>query len=111
MHNEERPEEDEFIHALREFGYRVKEIKLKILSDGTREGDWDIGITVDVMKTAPRLDIVVLASGDGDFIPLVEELQENGCRVEVMAFRCNLSAALAEVADEVILLDDQYFHY
>ena len=60
-------------------------------------------MAVDAIKLAPKLDTVIIASGDGDFIPLVEYLQTNeGCQVEVIAFGKSSSSRLREVADDFI---------
>ncbi|MEK6835984.1 MAG: NYN domain-containing protein, partial [Nanoarchaeota archaeon] len=73
------------------------------------KGDWDIGIAMDCIELAPKLDTVVLISGDGDFKELIEHLQRAlGCRVEVMAFGRSASSKLKETADEFIDLDRNY---
>jgi uncharacterized LabA/DUF88 family protein len=61
---------------------------------------------IDAIRTASGLDVIILASGDGDFIPLVEYLKNQGKRVEVMAFGKTTSTRLKEVADEFIDLDE-----
>ena len=72
---------------------------------GAKKADWDVGIVIDAIRTAPSLDVIVLVSGDGDFIALVEYLKNQGKRVEVMAFGRTTSGKLKEVADEFIDLD------
>ena len=73
---------------------------------GIKKGDWDVGIAVDTIKMAQKLDVVVLVSGDGDYAPLVEYIKNaQGCRVEVMAFGRSTSSKLKDVADEFIDLD------
>jgi uncharacterized LabA/DUF88 family protein len=49
------------------------------------KGNMDIELTVDAMELAPRVDHIVLFSGDGDFRPLVESLQRQGVRVSVVS--------------------------
>ena len=65
-----------------------------------------MGLAVDAIKLAPKLDAVVLVSGDGDFVPLVEYLKVHGCQVEVMSFGKSSSAKLIEAADDFIDLDE-----
>ena len=60
-----------------------------------------MGLAVDTIKLADKLDVVIIISGDGDYVPLVEYLKINkGCRVEVIAFGESTSAKLIEAADE-----------
>jgi len=72
----------------------------------------DVGITVDAIKLADRLDTIVLVAGDGDYIPLVRYLQEaKGCRVEVMAFQESTSLKLREASDKYIDLSSDKKKY
>lgn len=99
-------EEREFFEALRLSGFEVREKELQVFPGGAKKGDWDVGITVDAITLAQRLDVVILVSGDGDFVPLVEYLKRNtGCKVEVIAFGNSCSRKLIEEADEFIDLD------
>lgn len=92
--------EEAFFEALRQAGFEVKTKELQIFADGTKKADWDVGLALDAIKIAPHLDGVVIVSGDGDFIPLVDYLKENrGCRVEVAAFGRTASKKLIEAAD------------
>lgn len=59
----------------------------------------DIEIAIDVISQSRNLDKIILVTGDGDFVRLVGELQNRGCRVEVISFD-NISRALIESADE-----------
>ncbi len=72
---------------------------------GLKKADWDVGITIDAVRIAPSVDVVVLLSGDGDFIQLVEYLKNQGKRVEVVAFGRSVSTKLKEVVDEFIDLE------
>ena len=100
------PEEKVFFEALRKSGFEVKEKELQIFPDGSKKGDWDVGIATDAITLADRLDAIVLITGDGDFVPLVEFLKHNkGSRVEVAAFGRSCSGRLAEEADEFLDLD------
>ena len=93
-------EEKPFFDALSNFGIEMRVKDLQEFYDGQKKADWDVGIVVDAIRTAPGVDVVVLCSGDGDFIPLVEYLKNQGKRVEVVAFGKTTSSGLKEVADE-----------
>ena len=95
------PEEQKFFEALDKQGFEVKMKDLQIFPGGAKKGDWDVGITVDAIRLAERLDTIVLVAGDGDYIPLVKYLQDaTGAKVEVMAFQESTSSKLREVADK-----------
>lgn len=98
-------EETHFFEALTGQGFEIQAKELQIFPGGMKKGDWDVGISIDAIKMADKLDTVILASGDGDYLPLVRYLQENkGCRVEIMAFSESASRGLIEEADEFINL-------
>ena|SRR3989344_3734262 len=105
------PSKQAYIYSLKCSGYRVRAKDLQIFPDGMRKGNWDVGLAVDAKNFAPQLDVAVLITGDGDFIDLMVDLQRSGHYVVVMSFRSNLSAALRDAADEVVLLDDRRFCY
>ncbi len=92
-------EEENFFEALEKIGFEVKTKDLQIFVDGSKKGDWDVGIAMDAMRLGPKLDVVVLVSGDGDFRDLVEYLKSSGCRVEALAFKKTASARLTSVVD------------
>ena len=94
-----------FYDALSEMGFEVKSKDLQVFYGGAKKGDWDIGIAMDVMRLAPKLDTIVLVSGDGDFSDLLEHAKSLGCRVEVVAFGKTTSHKLREVADFFTDLD------
>jgi len=94
-------QEEKFFEALGKQGFEVKTKDLQIFPGGAKKGDWDVGITVDAIKLSKSLDVIILVSGDGDYIPLVEYIQNTtGCRVEVIAFAESASAKLMEKVDE-----------
>ena len=96
-------EEQSFFDVIAKQGFELKIKDLQIFSGGMKKADWDIGMAVDAIKVANKLDVIVLVTGDGDFIPLIFYLRENkGCRVEVMAFGKTTSGKLIESADEFI---------
>ncbi|MGB4943037.1 MAG: NYN domain-containing protein, partial [Candidatus Moraniibacteriota bacterium] len=60
--------EEKFFEALTKSGYDVMTKDLQIFPDGSRKGDWDVGIAIDAIKMAAKLDVIVLVSGDGDYV-------------------------------------------
>jgi len=98
-------EEKPFFEALTKLGIETRVRDLQEFYGGAKKADWDVGIVVDAIRTSPTLDVIVLCSGDGDFIPLVEYLKNQGKRVEVIAFGKTTSSKLKETADEFIDLD------
>ncbi len=61
-------------------GLSVKPLPLFVFG-GMKKGDWDVGIAMDIIKLSGKLDVVILVAGDGDYVPLVEYLKNNGCQV------------------------------
>ncbi len=99
----ESGEERGFFDALEKLGIETKTKDLQIFYGGAKKADWDVGLAVDAIKLAPKLDAVIIASGDGDFIPLVEYLRTNqGCQVEVITFGKSASQKLKETADDFV---------
>ena len=99
----ETGDEKNFFEALTKLGIETKTKDLQVFHTGTKKGDWDVGLTVDVMRMASRLDAVIIVSGDGDFIPLVEYMKNHtGTQVEVASFGKSTSSKLREVADDFI---------
>lgn len=97
----ESGEEKTFFEAMEKLGFEIKEKDLQIFPGGMKKADWDVGLAVDTIKVADKLDVIVIISGDGDFKPLVEYLKINkGCRVEIIAFGESTSSRLIEVADQ-----------
>ncbi len=103
----EAGDEKNFFEALGKMGIETKTKNLQIFAGGSKKADWDVGLAVDAIKLAPKLDAVILVTGDGDFVPLVEYLQvHEGCQVEVMSFGKSSSSKLIETCDEFIDLDE-----
>ena len=82
-------------------GIETKTKDLQVFAGGAKKADWDVGLAVDAIKMAPRLDAIIIASGDGDFIPLVQYLQTM-TQVEVISFGKSTSMKLKEVVDDFI---------
>jgi len=103
----ESGDENAFFEALNNMGIETKVKDLQIFGGGAKKGDWDVNLAIDTISMAPKLDAVIIASGDGDFIPLVNYLQFNeGCQVEVISFGKSTSAGLIEACDDFIDMDE-----
>ncbi len=103
----ESGEETTFFEALEKLGIEVKTKDLQIFFGGAKKADWDVGLAIDAITVAPKLDAVILATGDGDFVPLAEYLQiHSGCQVEVISFGKSSSSKLREACDEFTDMDD-----
>lgn len=100
------PEENTFFEALHKAGFEVKKKDLQTFAGGHQKGDWDVGIAMDIVKLMPKLDVVVLCSGDGDFAPLLEYLQMSGQLAETLSFGKSTSSKLKELTDHFIDLDE-----
>jgi uncharacterized LabA/DUF88 family protein len=98
----ENKKEKDFFKALDKLGYEARIKPLQIFHGGAKKGDWDVGLTIDVVRLLPLLDVVVLVSGDGDYVDLLDYLRGHGRRTEVMAFKQTTSSKLIEEADEFI---------
>jgi uncharacterized LabA/DUF88 family protein len=97
----ESGEEKSFFEAMEKLGFEIKEKDLQIFAGGAKKADWDVGLAVDTIKLADKLDVIVIVSGDGDYEPLVEYLKINkGCRVEAVAFGETASGKLLGVVDD-----------
>ena len=102
----ESGEEKAFLDALYKLGIEIRSKDLQVFSGGAKKADWDVGLAVDAISLAPKLDAIIIVSGDGDFVPLVQYLQTNmGCQVEVVSFGRSSSARLKEAADDFVDLD------
>lgn len=98
----ESEDEKSFFEALNKVGIETKVKDIRIFAGGAKKADWDLGMTIDVVSMADKLDVVVLATGDGDFVPLVEYLHSRGCQVEVISFGKSSSGELREVVDDFV---------
>lgn len=108
----ESGEEKAFFEALAKVGIEMRLKELQIFSGGAKKADWDVGMAVDAITAAPKLDTVVLLTGDGDFVPLVEYLQRHdGCQVEVVSFGRSSSLKLKEACDDFLDLDEDPRRY
>ena len=104
--NTESGEEQPFFEALEKIGIEIKTKDLQIFFGGAKKADWDVGMAVDAIKMAHKVDAVVLATGDGDFIPCVEYVKSLGCQVEAVTFGRSASSRFRDVVDNFTDLDE-----
>ena len=98
--------QNQFQNILRGIGFELKLKPFIQRRDGSAKGDWDVGITLDVMEYAKNSDVVVLASGDGDFDLLVNMVRKNfGVKVEVYGVAQLTAASLINSASEFISIE------
>lgn len=96
-----------FFEALTKAGLELRVKDLQIYAGGTKKADWDVGMAVDAIRMAPFLDVVILVTGDGDFLPLIDYLKWGvGRLVEVAAFKRSASSKVQEVADKFINIEE-----
>lgn len=97
----------QFQNILRAIGFEVKLKPFIQRLDGSAKGDWDVGITLEVLEYAPQADVVVLATGDGDFDLLVHKIRErHGVSVEVYGVAELSAGSLVRAADRFIAIKD-----
>lgn len=107
----ESGEETTFFEALTKLGIETKTKDLQIFFGGAKKADWDVGLAIDAVRAASKLDAIVIASGDGDFVPLVEHLKSLGVQVEAVAFGKSASLKLKEAADHFVDLSTDPHKY
>ena len=95
-------EEKAFFGALTKLGIETRVRDLQEFYGGLKKADWDVGITVDAIRISPSVDTIVLASGDGDFLQLIDYLKNQGKRIEIIAFGRSASSKLKKAVDEFI---------
>jgi uncharacterized LabA/DUF88 family protein len=107
----EAQDEAQFFDALLKMGIETKSKDLQIFHGGNKKADWDVGITVDALRLAGKVDTIVLVTGDGDFVPLVEQLKSLGVQVEVVSFGRSTSSKLKESTEAFLDLDEDPKNY
>ncbi|MBP7928121.1 NYN domain-containing protein [Patescibacteria group bacterium] len=98
--------EKEFFEALTKIGFEVRTKDLQVFYGGAKKGDWDVGLCMDVVRLIPKIDAMVLVSGDGDYVDLLQYARSRGVRTEVIAFGKTCSSRLYDEADEVVDMDE-----
>ncbi len=99
-------EESNFHDALNNAGIEVKSKELQVFYGGAKKGDWDIGIAMDAVRMARKIDTLVLVSGDGDFKDLLSYMKSHGCRTEVIALGKTASKMLKEEAEMFVDMEE-----
>ena len=96
-----------FHGTLRQHGFDIKEKFLKILEGGGSKGNWDVGMAVDGVLLGSSSDVIVLVTGDGDFVDLVNYLKETGKRVEAICFHGTAATELLNAVDQYTWVDQE----
>jgi len=103
----EAKKEKSFFDAVNNAGFEIKEKPLQIFVGGAKKGDWDVGIAMDAIRLGKKVDSVVIISGDGDFTPVVNYLQQSlGCLVEIVAFKSSANNELMAIGDDFVNIED-----
>lgn len=105
------PEEESFFEALDKSGFEVKLKDLQVFWSGKKKADWDVGIAMDMIRMAEMVDVLILVSGDGDYVQVVEYLQNHGRLVEAVGFNEGASAKLLERVDDFLDLSQDLGRY
>jgi len=96
-----------FFDALEQAGIQLRMKDIQIFTGGAKKADWDVGMAVDAIRMSEFLDVVILITGDGDFIPLVDYLKwGKGRVVEVAAFSRTASSKIKEQAERFIAIEE-----
>ena len=99
-------DQSSFIEMLESNGYEIKSKELRMRADGSSKADWDMGMAIDAISIVDKIDIVVLVSGDGDFIDLVKYLQYHGVSVEANSFIKSTNEDLIEAVNHYIPIEE-----
>ena len=97
--------EKDFFEALSLQGFEVRTKELQTFYGGAKKGDWDVGICMDAIRLMEKIDVMVLVSGDGDYVDLLDYARSRGVRTEVIAFGRNTSGKLIDQVDDFTDLD------
>ncbi len=104
-------DESAFFEALLASGIELKIKDVQEFASGAKKADWDVGMAVDAISISSKVDVIILATGDGDFVPLVEYLKAHGVICEIAAFAESTNARLREVADAFLDLSAEPERY
>ena len=98
--------QSQFQNILRAIGFNVKLKPMLKRLDGTAKADWDVGIALDIFEEAQRCDTIVLASGDGDFVILLERIKQRfDTRTEIYGVQQLTSNQLIASASRFVPID------
>lgn len=99
------PRQRQFQQILRNLGFQVRLKPFIQRADGSAKGDWDVGITIDVMDACDRADCIVLASGDGDFDLLLERVRSRGLEAVAYGVPGLTAQSLVRAASHYVPID------
>ena len=106
--SDEPLQEQRFVKPFVAHNYRIVTKPMKRFSDGSVKGNLDIELVVDMITMSDRLDVIILVSGDADFLKAIQYTQSKGIKVEVASFPKSTSVELKAVADEYLDLSKLY---
>lgn len=96
-----------FFDALEQAGIELRMKDIQIYPGGMKKADWDVGMAVDAIRMGDFLDVIILVTGDGDFLPLVDYVKWGlGRVIEVAAFSRTASAKMKEEADNFVAIEE-----
>jgi len=101
------PDEESFFEALRDIGFETRIKDIKTFPDGSQKADWDVGMSLDAVTLADHVDVLVLATGDGDFSRLCRHLRHEGVRTEVVGFEPSVADELVAAATTFVDMSDR----
>ncbi len=104
-------DQSKFVHTMEKLGFEVKSKRPRKLPDGSIKADWDMQIAIDALALADKVDIMVILTGDSDFVPLVYALQSKGVKVEIISFIENTGNELILAADKYVEVTDNMLIY
>lgn len=97
-----------FQRILKDIGFHVRLKPYIQRRDGSAKGDWDVGITIDLLDAAPSSDIIVLLSGDGDFDLALERARRDGAQCWVVGVEALTAKSLIDAADRFIPITEAH---
>ena len=101
--------QQKFQYALRTIGFNVKLKPYISRADGSTKGDWDVGITIDILDSAQQVERIILLSGDGDFELLVKKIiDQYGCTVDVYGVEQLTANSLINAASEFHPISERF---
>ncbi len=104
-------DQSKFVHTMEKLGFEVKSKRPRKLPDGSTKADWDMQIAIDALALADKVDIIVILTGDSDFVPLVNALKSKGVKVEIISFIENTGNELILAADKYVEVTDSMLIY
>jgi uncharacterized LabA/DUF88 family protein len=104
-------DQSKFVYAMESMGYEVRSKRPRPLPDGSFKMDWDMQIAIDALALADKVDVMVILTGDTDFVPLLHALKSKGVKVEIMSFPETTGKELIDAADVYMEITDDMLIY